>query len=205
MPESSSTGCETPPSSGTRISRKLRDWNSPSGCALLLGQIENFGAFGIEPQNIRRALNSRYEFGSRRIILLAKNAKRAFAIGDIQNGLPVGRPFIRTALTLVQSEALQLANFARPRVHLRHENGRSDVRANEHCVLSVGRHINDGFPVRAAGEAHGRSPAPSGPRVYFQRPHVGLALVGRLLGTREKKPIVARPDQAVLQAVVVED
>src|SRR5215472_15484029 len=107
--------------------------------------------------------------------------------------------------SLVQSEALQLANFARPRVHLRHENGRSDVRANEHCVLSVGRHINDGFPVRAAGEAHGRSPAPSGPRVYFQRPHVGLALVGRLLGTREKKPIVARPDQAVLQAVVVED
>src|SRR5256884_196235 len=108
--------------------------------SLRLGQIQNFRALGVEPKNIRRSLDTGDKLRSRGPDLLAKNVKRAFTIRYIQNGFAVRRPFIRTALAFVHCEALQLANFARPGIHVRYKNGRCDVRANEHGMLSVRGH-----------------------------------------------------------------
>src|SRR5256885_2678433 len=99
-------------------------------------QIENFRALGVEPKNIRRSLDTGDKLRSRGADLLAKNMKRAFTIRYIQNGFAVRRPFIRTALAFVHCEALQLANFACPGIHVRHKDGRRDVRDRKSTRLN---------------------------------------------------------------------
>src|SRR5439155_12285 len=98
-----------------------------------------------------------------------------------QDRLAVGSPLVGTALPFVVSQPLQPADLARFRMDIGHVNRRLNIRANEHGVLSVGGHIDDRLPVRSARETYRSAPWPSGPSIDFERPHVGLALIRRLL------------------------
>lgn len=151
------------------------------GFPIRLDGVENFGALGVEEQNVRRALNACDKLGSRGADLLTKDVKRARAVGDKQNRLAVGSPLVGTALPFVVRQTLEPAEVARFQIHIRYENRGLNVRANEDGVLSVGGHIDDRFPLRSAREAYGSAPSPSRSRIDFQRPHIGFALIRGLL------------------------
>src|SRR2546430_956046 len=113
----------------------------------------------------------------------AEDGIRVLTVTGVQTcALPIsGSPLVGTALPFVVSQPLQPADLARFSMHIGHVNRRLNIRANEHGVLSVGGHIDDRLPVRSARETYRSAPWPSGPSIDFERPHVGLALIRRLL------------------------